>query len=321
MHNVSPRLILAPVRGITDAVYRQTFVRCFGGLDQAIAPYLQLRQGKGLRPGDLRQLAPENNRGLKTVPQILANHPATLRAALDELHRLGYDEVNWNLGCPYPMVTDRGRGAGLLPQPDRITAILEQVLNQCPVRLSVKLRLGHRDPDECLAILELLNRFPLSEVILHPRLATVTDDGPVDIERASRALALCRHPFVFNGGITTPAGFCELRNRLPGVAGWMIGRGVLTNPFLPILLKGGSLPDPVEYRRQLREFHRQLLEGYRTWLNGPAHLLAKMKEHWEYLALLFADAKVVLARIRHSHDAASYNVAAAWAFDQPLASA
>ena len=313
------RLILAPIHGITDAVYRQTFARCFGGFNRAVAPFIQLRQGQALRPGDLRQLASENNREPKTVPQVLTNHADTFSAALLELNALGYDEVNWNLGCPEATVAGRGRGAGLLPHPERIAAILEQVLSQSPVKLSVKLRLGYQEPDEFLAVFDVLNRFSLSEVILHPRTAAQMYEGPVDLERTGRALALCRHPLVYNGDITTPAGFCELRNRFPEIAGWMIGRGALANPFLPLQIKGAALPEPAEYRRRLGEFHRQLLEGYRTWLNGPAHLLAKMKEHWDYLALPFADSRLVLTRLRHSYDANSYNMAAAWAFEQPLA--
>ena len=319
MSDSKPLLILAPIRGITDAVYRQAFARVFGGFDRAVAPFLQLRQGQSLRPGDLRQVAPENNRELPTIPQVLTNHAETFNAALRELHALGHTEVNWNLGCPYPMVTKRGRGAGLLPHPERIAAILDPVLNQCPVRLSVKLRLGLRDPDEITAVLDVLNRYPLSEVILHARIAKQMYEGAVDVERAGRALAHCHHPFVYNGDITTPAGFCELRSALPAASGWMIGRGALANPFLPALLKGTPLPEPALRRKRLNEFHDQLLEGYSAWLSGPAHLLAKMNEQWQYLALSFAKARQVFLHVHHCRGLAAYTTAVAWAFDQPLA--
>ncbi len=314
-------LTLAPIRGITDAVYRQAFARVFGGFERAVAPFVQLRQGQSLRAADLRQLAPENNRELPTIPQVLTNHADTFKDALRELCDQGHAEVNWNLGCPYPMVTKRGRGAGLLPTPERIAAILDSVLNECPVRLSAKLRLGLRDPDESLAVLEVLSRYPLSEVILHPRTAEQMYEGPVDVERAGCALALWRHPFVYNGDITTPQGFCELRNRLPAASGWMIGRGALTHQFFPALIQGTRLPDPAARRERLREFHDQLLAGYRSWLSGPAHLLAKMNEQWQYLASSFASPRPVLREIRHCRDLAAYAAAVAWVFDQPLAPA
>ena len=306
MHQNKIILSLAPVRGITDAVYRQAFARCFGGFDHAVAPFIQLRQGHSLRSGERLQLAVENNRGLRTIPQVLTNNPASFTAGLRELHELGHDEVNWNLGCPYPTVAGRGRGAGLLPHPDRIDAILDQVLSGTPVRLSVKLRLGYRNPDEFQAVFEVLNRYPLTEVILHSRTAAQMYGGRVDVDRAVLAQALCKHPFAFNGDIGTPEKFCELRTRLPAVDRWMLGRGALTCPFLPAVLKGAEFPTAEKRRRQLREFHALLLEGYRHWLSGPGHLLDKMKEHWEYLALSFAEPRTVLARIRNSRNLEVY---------------
>ena len=339
----APILTLAPIRGITDAVYRDAFARCFGGFDRAIAPFIQLRQGQPLKAGELRQVAPELNRGMRTIPQVLTNHAPTFLAALHELHAAGHDEVNWNLGCPYPMVAGRGRGSGLLPHPERIDAILGQVLEKAPVRLSVKLRLGYRNPDEFAAVLEVLNRYPLTAVILHARTASQMYAGTVDLERAAQALARCRHPFEYNGDITEPCGFRNLREKLPGAASWMIGRGALADPFLPARLKEkpevpminaecscntstldirnsklSAIPTPDARCQQLREFHGQLLDGYRQWLSGPGHLLDKMKEQWTYLALAFAQPRPIIARIRHSGDLAAYAAAVDWAFVQPL---
>lgn len=311
-------LSMAPVRGITDAVYRKSFAHCFSGFDYAIAPFIQLRQGHSLRPGERLQMSIENNREIRMIPQVLTNHAPTFTAGLRELHELGHDEVNWNLGCPYPTVAGRGRGAGLLPHPDRIDAILNQVLNRCPVRLSVKLRLGYGDPDEFQAVFKVLNRYPLAEVILHSRTADQMYGGSVDLERAALAKTLCMHPFVFNGNITSPDKFCELRARLPDVDRWMLGRGALICPSLPAVIKGGELPAPEKRRSQLREFHDLLFEGYRNMLSGPSHLLDKMKGHWEYMALSFAEPGTVLNRICDSHSPEAYAKSAYWIFSQPL---
>ncbi len=311
-------LSMAPVRGITDAVYRQAFARCFGGFDHAVAPFIQLRQGHPLKSGERLQIAVENNRVLRTIPQVLTNNPASFSVGLRELHELGHDEVNWNLGCPYPTVAGRGRGAGLLPHPDRIDSILNQVLNGCPVRLSVKMRLGYRNPDEFQAVLEVLNRYPLTEVILHSRTGVQMYGGDVDVERAVLAQRLCRHPFVFNGDISTPEKFCELRKRFPSLDRWMIGRGALVCPFLPAILKGAEFPSAEKRRRQLREFHDLLLDGYRNCLSGPGHLLDKMIGQWEYLALSFADSRTVLTRIRNSKNMAAYSAAVDWSFEQDM---
>ena len=309
---------MAPIRGITDAVYREAFTRCFGGFDRAVTPFIQLRQGQLSRQGELLQVALENNRSMPAIPQILTNHAQTFSAVLHQLHDADHEEVNWNLGCPYPMVSGRGRGAGLLSQPDLIDAILAKVMKDSPVKLSVKMRLGHHDPDEYQAVIKVLNRYPLKEVILHARTADQMYEGTVDIDRAGEVLTSCRHPFVYNGDITRPGTFREICRQLPGTSAWMIGRGALACPFLPALLKGIPLPSPDIRRKKLQEFHRQLFEGNKDRLSGPKHLKDRMLEQWKYLSLSFANPAQVLTRIRRSY-ISRYDDTVAWIFDQPLA--
>lgn len=310
-------LILAPIRGVTDVVYRDAFARCFSGFDRAVAPFFQLRQGHGLRPAELRQVAREANHALCTIPQVLTNHAPTFSAALRELKEAGHEEVNWNLGCPYPTVAGRGRGAGLLPDAERIDRILGEVMAEAPVRLSVKMRLGYHDPDEFKAVIEVLNRYPLTEVMLHARTADQMYEGEVDLTRAVEALALCRHPFVYNGDIATVEGWHLLARPLPGVAGWLVGRGALKNPFLPAQLKGAPLPAQEDCRVQLVKFHGLLFEGYGQLLSGDQHRMDKMLAQWEYLAQAFADPPAVFSRIRRCH-ANNYEATVAWVFDQDL---
>jgi tRNA-dihydrouridine synthase B len=166
--------------------------------------------------------------------------------------------------------------------------------------------------------MEVLNRYPLSRVIVHARTADQQYEGVVDVNRAAQALALCRLPFIYNGDITDAGAFLELRTKLSGAAGWMIGRGALANPFLPSRIKGAELPGTAERRQRLLEFHRQLCEGYSRWLSGPGHWLDRMKEQWAYLALSFADPQQVVSRIRHSGNINRYTSAVGWVFDQAL---
>ncbi len=324
-----PTLLLAPIRGITDVVYRGAFAECFGGIDRAIAPYIQPRQGHELRPVELRQVSPELNESMATIPQVLTNHARTFAAALGDLYEAGHREVNWNLGCPTPNVAGRERGSGLLPHPARIDEILTHVLAHCSVQLSVKLRLGYQDPEEHLAVLEVLNRHPLTEVILHSRTGAQKYQGVADVDRAAKALAICHHPFIYNGDISDPNAFYALQEKLAGASGWMIGRGALRCPFLPTLLKAGrltggpedgwsTLPPPDQRRQQLREFHDLLFDGYSRWLSGPGHLLDRMRSQWTHLAHSFAEPKQIATRLRRSSDMASYQAAVDWAFVQPV---
>ena len=318
MPSPSHELILAPIHGITDCVYRTAFAHWFPGFDRAVSPFVQLRQGHPLRPGELRQLAPENNLALPVVPQVLTRHAETFIAGLLALRDLGYDAADWNLGCPSPRVG--GRGAGLLPHPELIDAILEKVLSRCSMSLSVKLRLGHRSADELVPVLAVLNRYPLREVILHPRTAAQMYGGALDIPRAQAARSMCRHRFAISGGITTTEEFADLSRQIPGVDAWMVGRGALRNPVLPATIKGAAEPEDKVFRSTLRQFHDELAEGYGLWLCGPAHFLAKMTEHWTYLSVCFRTPGAIANRIRQAANPGDYNERVAWAFEQPLAS-
>ncbi len=311
--------VLAPIRGITDVVYRDVFARCFAGFDRAIAPFITEQRGSGLLPYDREQLRLDRNQQLPMIPQVHTKHVPTFRRLLEELHELGHKEVNWNLGCPHPVVARRGRGAGLLPHPDRIDAILKEVLADCPVALSVKLRLGNRNADEYTAVLQVLNRYPLAEVILHARTAEQMYGGNVDLDRAAKAFALCRHPFVYNGDITGPTGFAVIRERLPAANRWMIGRGALKDPLLPELLRAGKSVAADERRRRLQAFHDELFAQYRRRLTHDGAALGKLKDHWTYLLAFFADPKPVWRRVRRSNDVDTYLRSTRWAFEQELA--
>ncbi|MHC4883625.1 MAG: tRNA dihydrouridine synthase [Planctomycetota bacterium] len=310
------RLTLAPIRGITDAVYRSAFASHFGGFDSAMAPFIKLRQGHPLKASEIRQV--EIDPRCPVIPQVITNSGERLAKALRELHGLGHEEVNLNLGCPSPMTAKRGRGAGLLPHPEKVDRILEAALKDAPIRLSVKLRLGYADPDECFQVLSILNRYPLSEVILHPRIATQMYDGVVDRERALRFAQACEHPFVFNGDMNSQDDAEEVMRLFPQAAGLMIGRGALRNPFLPQQIRGVNLPDPDGQRQRLRAFHDELAERYEAIQKGRAFFL-RMREHWTYLSEIFEGSAKIRKRITKARDMGPYRTAVNQAFDAEFA--
>lgn len=291
-----PLLSLAPIRGITDATFREVFASHFAGFDLAVAPFLTTYQGNRIKPARLAELAPEKNRRLPVIPQILAKDPDNFIALAKILCDLGYDTVNWNLGCPYPMVANKMRGSGLLPHPERIEAFLDRVHSALPVALSIKCRLGRNSPGEIFSLFPVFNRFPLREVIIHPRTGSQMYTGRVDLETFARCLAHCDHPVVYNGDIVDTATFAELSDRFPTVSGFMIGRGALMDPFLPAAVK--NLPLPANRSEVLAAFHHDLFVRYLEMLSGPAHILGRMKGIWNYLAEIFVNSRKILKKIR-----------------------
>jgi tRNA-dihydrouridine synthase len=295
-----PRLILAPLRGFSDHIFRTVYSRHFTGFDSALAPFIPAVTANGFRPAHLRDVLPENNTGMPVEPQLLGNRPQDFIHLSHALQALGYESVNWNLGCPYPMVAKKMRGCGLLPHPEVIDAFLEQVVAEIPLRLSIKMRLGRRHAGEITALIPILNRYPLKEIVLHPRTGKQMYSGALDLDAFDSCLEAIRHRVVYNGDITGRERFAALADRFSSrVGGWMIGRGALIDPFLPAAIKGVDCP-PEDALGRFKRFYDDLFDSYRREFSGPGHLLDRMKGFWTYFSQAFVDGRRIAKRIHRT---------------------
>jgi tRNA-dihydrouridine synthase len=281
--NDAPRLWLAPLRGLTDAEYRSVYARHFRGIDLAIAPFITTHGGQRVKTSHVRDLLPVNNRNLPVVPQILSKNPDDFVRLANHLFDFGYACVNLNLGCPFPQVANKGRGSGMLPFPERVDGFLAATIPRLAGRLSIKTRLGRYSHSEIQTLIPVFNRYPLREIIIHPRTGIQMYSGQPDQEAFAACIHALDHPVIYNGDITRLSDLKHLTARFPTAAGWMIGRGVLSNPFLPGILK--TRRDATENKiTRFYRFHDDLLESYTYRLRGPGHLLNRMKGFWKYFA-------------------------------------
>lgn len=292
-----PRLCMAPLRGLTGVIFRDTYAKCFDGIDWAVTPFLTTIAGTRLKSGQLAEVLPENNRRLPIVPQILSKTADRFVALAGVLFDMGHDTVNWNLGCPFARVARKMRGSGLLPHPDRIDAFLEKVVPAIPGRISIKTRLGRAGIDEFEALIPVFNRYPIKEIIIHPRTGVQMYEGQPDVDAFEKYLPLIHSTVIYNGDINTLADYEALQRRFPGLDTWMIGRGLLANPFLPAAIKGGA-PDGRVRLESFRRFHDLLFERYAQVRHGPAHLVDSMKGYWAYFAGSFGDGHRMLKQVR-----------------------
>jgi len=302
-------LYFAPLQESTDYIYRSAHARFFKGVDKYFAPYI-VRQNDGtVKKSHLRDIKAVNNLGYPLVPQILAGNSADFIFLARILEDNGYNEINWNLGCPYPMVTNKGLGSGLLPYPDRIKAILEESLPQINSKVSVKMRSGLQSHDDIFPIFEILNEFPLSEVILHPRFGKQLYRGEPDEAIFAEVHKVLKNNLVYNGDIESVKHIQRLNDQFADLTTWMIGRGILKNPFLPLLLKGGTLPEREERAMILRNFHDEIFHQYASLLNGSSHLLMRMEKFWSYFSFAFPDQHKSFKRIKKASNLSKYEAA------------
>lgn len=288
---------MAPLRGITDALFRRVYTRHFGGVDAAIAPFIN-PQPKAI-PSEklLKDIIPEVNApDLTLIPQLLNSNAEDFLVAAARINDLGFDEINWNLGCPVPMVAKKKRGSGLLPYPDEIESLLEKVIPRLKPRLSIKMRLGYRSHEESLELLPRLDKYPLSEIIIHPRLGTQLYKGKASPEHFRLCIDHTRHRLVYNGDIVCLKSFTELQEHFPGVNRWMTGRGLIADPLLPEKIKGTNSSEE-QKRERLVMFHDELYDAMKHHLSGPGHLLGRMKQIWIYFIDSFPDKKKQLKKI------------------------
>lgn len=281
-----PELILAPLRGVTGLRFRQAFQAHLSGLDRAVAPFIATVQGPRVKPEILRGVDPAAQpAGLPLVPQVIGKDPAQLRVMLRAMKALGYADVDLNAGCPWPFVAKKGRGAGLLRDERVLGEMLAAGCEELgPGRFSVKVRLGLDDAMLLPKRLPLIQSFPLRELCVHPRTARQMYEGTVDLDAFARVADACALPLVYNGDIRTLGDFARLSARFPAVRRWMLGRGVVANPFLAESIHAGQDTRDLD---RFRAWHADLLARYAADAPGDHALLGHLKELWAYLAPTF----------------------------------
>lgn len=289
-------IYLAPLQGFTDFVYRKAYHRVFGGIDAYFIPYISVKNNC-IPKKYMKEILPENNLQGKVVPQVLAGDGAEIKQMGELLSDLGYSEINLNLGCPYPMVTNRGKGAGLLALTDAIEEILGSHFSNSSTQLSVKIRAGFHSEKDIEKVFPILNKYPLTEIILHPRIASQMYTGLVNDKAFEYATINAKHPLVFNGDVFTREDYLKRKEQFPSTKNWMLGRGILMNPFLPQEIQGISTSQ-TQKKEKLMLFHEVMLQEYLSVMDNEGNALNKMHQFWVYFSHCFEEQRKTLKYIK-----------------------
>ena len=289
------KIYLAPLEGITGHIYRTALKECFDGFDKYFIPFISPNQKGHFSTREKKDVLPENNRGVLAVPQILTNQAEDFIETAKKLAEYGYEEVNLNLGCPSRTVVTKGRGAGFLEEPDRLDRFLDEIFKKREWKISVKTRIGMSEPEEFEDLLKIYNRYPLEELIVHPRVQQQFYKGHPDLDAFADAVKECKHTLCYNGDIFITEDMEKLKKRFPEASCIMLGRGILRNPELIEIMESGEKKIDA---KKLRAFHDQIYQDYQEVSCGDKNVLFKMKELWCYLGTLFPDKEKQLKKIR-----------------------
>ena len=304
---------LAPMEGITGYIYRRAQHALFPAFDKYFSPFLAQRPKKTFNSREVKDILPENNEGMVLVPQILTNRAEDFIRAAKKLLEYGYHEVNLNLGCPSGTVVSKGKGAGFLGQPQLLEAFLEEIFSAFPVpadgesrmEISIKTRLGMEEAEEFLPLMELYRRYPLKELIVHPRVREDYYANRPDWDAFEQALSESPFPVVYNGDLFTVEDMARFQERFPQVDRVMLGRGAVADPSLIRQLRGGEALSG----KELGDFLDRLAADYGEVLSGERDVLFKLKELWFYLGRLFPEGGTELKKIRKAQSLSEYRAA------------
>ena len=284
----------APLQGYTDVIYRNAHAACFGGIDAYYTPFVRLEKGT-FRHRDVRGIEPGNNQVPHLIPQLIAPTAEKAEKILSLFIEKGYKEADINMGCPFPILAKRHNGSGILPYPEEVQALLSLITKYPQISFSIKMRLGWEDPEECLKLAPIINELPLRQVVMHPRLGKQQYKGEVDLKAFEAFQHVCKHPLIYNGDINHIEDIHRIQEQFPGLAGMMIGRGLLANPALAWEYQQNRTLEFDEMKEKIQSMHTYVYEEYIEQLKGgDLQILNKMKAFCEYL-LPNADRKLLKA--------------------------
>jgi len=262
---------LAPLEGITNRYYRNLHAKYFKGVDKYYIPFISPIEGK-LSAKDLKEVDRNNNQ-IKVVPQIISKNAKDTIEVINYLVSLGYDEINLNFGCPSPTVVTKGKGSGILKDLDYLDSYLNMIFSNVTCKISIKTRLGLNDAKEFKEILKIYNKYPIYELIIHPRVQSDLYSKPINYDILPYILDNTSLDIIYNGEIKNIDDINRITSTYPSIKGIMIGRGLITSP---------NMLDDNKSVDTIKEFYNNLKDTYLKeygWNNTKYYV----KEIWSLM--------------------------------------
>ena len=271
-------------------------------MDKYFTPFIVPHKEKKFSTREKKELTPENNQGLFVVPQMLTNNAEDFLKTAKDIMAFGYKEINLNLGCPSGTVVSKKRGSGFLAYPEELDRFLYEIFEKADFDISVKTRIGKESPDEFYKLLEIYNKYPMKELIIHPRVQKDMYKNVPNWDMYELAYRESKNPLCYNGDIFTVANAEAFKERFPETDTVMLGRGIIANPGLVNQIE----QEDAELRNKLHGFHDMVYDEYQKISSGDRNVLFKMKELWFYMGNQFVGSEKLMKKIKKSEKLRDY---------------
>lgn len=298
------KIYFAPLEGITGYIYRNIYENHFGKgrIDKYFTPFIVPKEKTFLTTKEIKDISMDHNQGMEVVPQILTNDVRGFLQTAHALKEQGYDTVNLNLGCPAGTVVSKGRGSGFLNDTKKLDEFFSQVMEQTPVKVSIKTRIGKEFPEEIEDLTEIFNKYKFEEWIIHPRVREDFYKNTPNMNAFTYAFEHSKNNVCYNGDIFTVADYQKIVQEYPSLGKVMLGRGVVANPGLIGEIHG----NPPMTKDDLYHFLNNLRDAYLEELSGEKDVLFRVKELWAYMQTMFDEQKKDWKRIRKAQTLDAY---------------
>ncbi|WP_394903601.1 tRNA dihydrouridine synthase [Clostridium butyricum] len=305
------KFYFAPLEGVTGYIYRNAYEKYFGKIDKYFTPFAAPTSNMCFTSRELNDILPEHNKGINVIPQILTNNSEYFIYTMNEMKNMGYDEVNLNLGCPSGTVVAKGRGSGFLAHKDELDRFLDAIFAKTEIKLSIKTRIGVNSSEDFNDIMKIYNKYPLEELIIHPRIQKDFYKNTPNMDVFKEALKSSKNPVCYNGDIFNSHDYKRVVDECSDINAVMLGRGIITNPGLIKEITDNEFTD----KKNLKKFHDEVYLGYKEILSGDKNVLFKMKEFWFYMINVFEESEKIAKKIKKAKSANEYEAAVSMLFN------
>lgn len=306
------KLFLAPMEGVVDWVMRDTLTR-IGGIDQCVTEFLRVTNR--LHPESVfykncpeLKTNSETRWGTPVFLQLLGGQAEPLAMNAERAAKLGAKGVDLNFGCPAKTVNRHDGGASLLKSCDRIYDIVKTVRDAVPTSTPVtaKIRLGFDDPSHCLDIAQAVEEAKANWLTIHCRTKTDGYKPPAYWDWIPKIKERVKIKIVANGEIWNVDDFHRCVE-VTGCEDYMIGRGVMSNPFIFKQIQQSLNKESVEEMswEKAKPLLPQFFEASTLYINN--HFAVSRSKQWlRALSLKNPEAKPVFEQLKVLKDPAEF---------------